>query len=84
MVNDAYWSVDLPGLSESGAARLIEHAAEVGVAEGGAAVDPRSWLTLHMDRETVETLAEGLRAAGGSTGYGLLANCEEWLEAARE
>lgn len=80
MADDAYWSVDLPGLKESGAALLIERAAEFGVSDGGTAVDPQRWLTLHMDRETVEEIAEGLRAIGGSAGYGLLGTLEEWLD----
>lgn len=81
MANEEYWSVDLPELSQEGAALLVERAGEFGVPDGGSAVDPRSFLTLHMDRETAATLAEGLRAAGGhQPGVGLLGIVEEWLD----
>ena len=83
-MGDRYWSVDLVGLSEQGAnavVRFAEHA-EAGV--HGTTVDPTAWLTLHLDRDTVEGLVRALVAtehAGGTVGRSVLEVLEDWLAA---
>lgn len=57
-MDDYYWSVDVPGLDATSADRLAEHAAAHGYS--ATTVDPEHFLTLHMDRETVEMLRDAL------------------------
>lgn len=58
-----YWSVDLPGLSERDAERIVRRAARKQVASGGSVVDPALRLTMHVDHATAHALAEALSAA---------------------
>jgi hypothetical protein len=58
-----YWSVDLPGLSEANAKRIIAWSAQENVALGGSAVDPAGSFTSHIDRPMAESLRDGLRIA---------------------
>jgi hypothetical protein len=58
-----YWSVDLPGLSEGGAERVVAIAAHEKLSAQGIVVDPAEALSIHLDRDTVEAVIEGLRAA---------------------
>ena len=58
-----YWSVDLPGLSEANARRLLSWAATEGVALDGIAVDPVETFSVHMDAETVAGLLASLEIA---------------------
>jgi hypothetical protein len=55
-----YWSVDLPGLSQAQAVEMISAAERAGLPSGGAAIDPREFLTMHLDRRTVEDLHHAL------------------------
>lgn len=58
-----YWSVDLPGLTEANARRLLVWAEDEDVALGGIAVDPSDAFSVHMDRETVAALLAALEIA---------------------
>jgi hypothetical protein len=60
-----YWSVDLPGLTESGAERVVSMAVGEGLAAQGIVVGPDDAFSVHMDRDTVEAVTEGLRAVIG-------------------
>lgn len=63
-----YWSVDLPGLTEANARRLLSWAADEDVALGGIAVDPADAFSVHMDRDTVAALLVSLEVALRSDG----------------
>jgi hypothetical protein len=68
---DHYWSVDIPGLTADSAALL----AEAAIADGypASTVDTRDFLTMHMDRGTVEILRDALTARPSGPGtQGLL------------
>ena|ERR1700680_1041311 len=55
-----YWTVDLPGLSRTKAHELLAMAEQAGMSFGGTIVDPAQFLTLHLDRQTVESLYRAL------------------------
>jgi hypothetical protein len=77
---DYYWSVDIPGLTAEPAAMLADRA----IADGYSAstVDPRDFLTLHMDHGTVEILRDALTAIPGRAGsQALLDLLSDWLAA---
>ncbi|MCA0144548.1 hypothetical protein [Blastococcus sp. LR1] len=57
------WSVDLPGLSEANAKRVIAWSAKEQLAIGGSPVDPAVSFTSHIDRAMAESLRDGLRIA---------------------
>lgn len=80
------WALDLEDLSEERA----KWAAELLTARGVPAVpvDPRLWLTWHLDRASIEALIVGLRAGldrGSVSGdaaaaiASLLEDCESWV-----
>lgn len=56
--DDRYWTVDLPGMSAEKADDLLRSAARIGLT--GTAVDPRRWLTRHLDVDTVDALLRKL------------------------
>jgi hypothetical protein len=58
-----YWSVDLPGLDEVNARRLIAWTEHEGACIGGIAVDPALSFSTHLDDGTVEALKEALEFA---------------------
>jgi len=51
-----YWSVDLPGLNHSSAKEVLEFARHSKISQYGSVVDPHQFLTLHFDRQTVESI----------------------------
>jgi hypothetical protein len=55
-----YWSIDLPGLSRSSAEELLQVAEQEGLSVSGSLVDPALFLTLHIDRETVDAVCTAL------------------------
>jgi hypothetical protein len=59
---DRYWAVDLPGLTEEGAAAILAAAKRLDLV-GPSALDPTTFLTIAMDRDTVIALATVLRRA---------------------
>jgi hypothetical protein len=83
--DDAYWSLDIPGLTESQADSLIAHAKAQGFGHPewespGSVVDPSHALTVHMDAATVRMLARAIEAAGPDVDTGSMSELfEEWL-----
>lgn len=73
-----YWSIDVPGLDEEDAKELVLLAGERS-GNGATVIDPSHWLTLHMDRETVEIIASALRQCGDEKAQSLLEEMDEWL-----
>jgi hypothetical protein len=83
-----HWSIDLPGLSEANAKRVIAWSAQENLALGGSAVDPAGSFTSHIDRAMAESLRDGLRIALDSNALseeqrsmmtGFTETLEEWL-----
>jgi hypothetical protein len=58
-----YWSVDLSGLTEINAQRLLAWAESEGVTLKGNVVDPARSLSVHIDDATVEALKTALELA---------------------
>jgi hypothetical protein len=58
-----YWAVDLPGLSQTQAEALLAMAHHAGMPNGGTVVDPRRFLTLHLDGFSVQSLLRALNFA---------------------
>lgn len=81
-----YWSVDLPGLSREQAEGLLEFA-ERRMSLSGSTIDPSCFLTLHLDRDSVQSLSDALGSGrssgiGGSTKevvVGILEVLNDWL-----
>jgi hypothetical protein len=56
-----YWSIDIPGLTEPGAAQVVSLCEQAGVGEVGCfAVNPMSALTIHLDLTSVEAIVGAL------------------------
>jgi hypothetical protein len=58
-----FWAVNLPGLTREQAEKLLVMAERAGMSFGGSTVNPSEFLTLHLDRASVEILFEALGAA---------------------
>jgi hypothetical protein len=76
-----YWTVDFPGLNEAQANEIVQRGAELGF--DGFTVDPALFLTMSIDRPTVEALSEALgdRASDPMTA-GVLELLQAWLASA--
>lgn len=76
-----YWSLDLPGMTSDQASQVVAVIESGGVDLNAVPVDPAVFLTLHMDRDTVEALVAGLAEARPSR---VVENMKEafveWLE----
>jgi hypothetical protein len=88
--DDAYWALDLPGLTESDAASLVDFAQRRLGLPAASVVDPGKWLTTHQDIDTVAILVTGLEAGIDSTQLdpdmsqaisSLLGEFQSWLHA---
>jgi hypothetical protein len=78
--SDYYWSVDLPGLTKQGAEELLTFVAD-GHDIHGSAVNPDLFLTLHIDRDTAETLSKALKnEKDDPVAQSLLGVVNEWLD----
>lgn len=87
MIMDNRWVLDLGSSDAAGVQSLVKLLASSGVE--ASAVDPRRWLTWHLDRSSVEGLKAALQAALASrllvdaqviAGVeSLLDECDEWL-----
>ncbi len=84
-----YWSLDIPGLGEAEAREVLALAIKQGLTPFGDVVDPRMFLTLHLDRDSVAALAAAvararLTASGEESVIlaGLAEVFEEWLPGA--
>lgn len=75
-----YWSIDLPGMT-SDQVPLVVSAVEEAVTDLQAIpVDPEGFLTLSLDRDTVEALMAGLaEAEGGPVLDGIREVMGDWL-----
>ena len=93
MAEHWYWSVDVPGLTREGAARVSDLCESEGLAEFGCIPDdPRHVLVLRLDVASVKALAGALEgvlagapvgADGSSVGpieAALLETCRDWME----
>jgi hypothetical protein len=84
--SDSYWSVDIPGLTEGQAKAIADNSEGLGYFGTGHAVDPHRWLTMHMDRWTVEFLERAvndlLKRDVLAEGGGLLETYRGWLQQA--
>jgi hypothetical protein len=86
--NWPYWSVDIPGMSRGQAEELLDLAVKVGMSFGGTAVDPSDFLTLQLDRTTVESLYLALSPVEGHStstwdeqiSAGVREILKEWLD----
>lgn len=77
---DRYWAVDLPGLTEEGAAAILNAAKHLSLT-GPDALNPKTFLTIALDRDTVIGLASALRRAAevDDTVPGLLEEFDAWI-----
>ena len=85
-----FWAVNLPGLTRHQAEALLTMAERAGMSFGGTTVDPAEFLTLYLDRPSVEILVQALNAvppgwepAEPADTYGLASMREElreWLD----
>jgi hypothetical protein len=84
VTSEHYWSIDFPGLNGVDAQRICDLVRESGLAYDGIPADPDGFLTLHMDRSTVETLAEALARARTTVGVQSLSETlDVWPSASR-
>ena len=76
-----YWCVDLPGLTRAEARAVVRFARDNTKTLGPSVVDPRSWFTAHLDRDTVLGLVEALRRAQSldHVPSRMLEHFEDWL-----
>ena len=51
-----YWSLDVPGLTQLEAEDLRSFIRDSGISDFATTVDPSTFLTLHLDRDTVNSL----------------------------
>lgn len=84
---DQSWSLDLPGLTQARAEELVSFARDSGLCKFAAAVDPSLFLTMHLDRASVEALLHVIATRPGTpdkseqmTLRGLAEDLEEWLD----
>jgi hypothetical protein len=78
---DRYWSVDIPGLTELEAHRLLRwvETESVGWHAKGTALDPRVFLTLHLDRASVQMLYDDMMRSPVRSAPGIAEELEGWL-----
>ncbi|WP_144024150.1 hypothetical protein [Amycolatopsis keratiniphila] len=74
------WSIDLPELTAEEASQAVSALKGAGLASDPLLVDPAVFLTLHLDRESVETLLAGLAVGpANAVSDSLKESFEEWL-----
>jgi hypothetical protein len=80
------WALDVPGLTRADADELVSLIRNTGVSAYASAVNPAAFLTLHLDRGTVESLVRAISpgaADDGSSGLvileGLVEILSDWL-----
>jgi hypothetical protein len=81
-----WWTISNTAMSEAEAIATARDIQERYPHVYAEAVDPTCWLTLHMDRWTVQTLRDGIEllAAQGREGLALLDTFDSWLSQARQ
>jgi hypothetical protein len=60
---DGYWSIDFLGVDDEKAAMIVEKVTELGLATSAIVADPDSFLTLHLDDDTVKALDSALASS---------------------
>jgi hypothetical protein len=82
--DDHYWSVDIHGLTEGEAKQVVEwvEANKLGWFGSAEALDPRMSLTLHLDRDSVQMLYDGVMSnpETATPEHGLAGALAEWLD----
>lgn len=75
------WAVSIPGLTGDGAQFVVEAVTARQPDVQVVTVDPKDFLSLHLDRSTVRDLIEALGSANESPGAsGFREILEEWIE----
>ena len=75
-----YWAIDIPGLTEPQAALLAAHIADGPMGLSASLVDPAQFLTLHLNRESVEAISSALACIGtNDIVLGLREILDDWL-----
>jgi hypothetical protein len=75
-----YWSLDIPGMTADQALQVVSAIKARGLAPDALLVDPANFLTLHLDRESVEAIAAGLaEVRSNPVSNGLRESLEDWL-----
>ncbi|MBB6570716.1 hypothetical protein HPO96_26780 [Kribbella sandramycini] len=77
-----YWSLDLPGLTELEAREVQSVVNEVLPDRQAILVDPLHFLSLSLDKMSVESLRDSLSSHGDAVSSGLREMFEEWIEVA--
>jgi hypothetical protein len=67
VASDEYWSIDVPGLSETGANELARVANGLEGVIGAVLIDPAVWFTMHFERETAAFMVKALESLGLTT-----------------
>jgi hypothetical protein len=76
-----YWSIDIPGLTEPDVYELMTWLSRSRPLLQGTPVNPRDFLTLHLDRTGAETIRNSLaQAARTDASDGLVEIIDEWLD----
>jgi hypothetical protein len=79
-----YWSMDIPGLTRSQALEMSSILRDRWEGLNPNPVDPATFLTLHMDRESADVIRTALSKVSGESRLiadGLRELIEEWLVA---
>jgi hypothetical protein len=75
-----YWSLDIPGMRADQALQVVSTIKASGLALEALLVNPANFLTLHLDRESVETIVAGLaEVRSNPVSDGLRESLEDWL-----
>jgi|SRR3954468_8840202 hypothetical protein len=75
-----YWSLDMPGMTAGQALQVISVIKGKGLGLEPLLVDPANFLTLHLDRESVQAMVHGLAGVRPDpVSDGLRESLEEWL-----
>lgn len=80
----AYWSVDIPEMTRGQAEELLALLVKSNSSLQGIPVDPAKFLTVHMDRDSVNVIRHALAGdpIENSIADGLIEIIDEWLEQA--
>lgn len=82
MTSQPYWSVDIPGLGEQQADELTRYAEEQ-LDLRGSSINPDLFLTMHVDRDTVQAMALAMSSSSHEPIVGaVLESMTEWLGSA--
>jgi hypothetical protein len=75
-----YWGVDAPGMTADQASWVVSTIKGGGLRLEPIRVDPAVFLTLHLDRESVKALVNGLASVPANpVSDGLRESLEDWL-----